>query len=213
MSHIKGLRPTPWFYHFFFFCFTAKILSPAEKWCNYATTLKGTLGVSDIQVRRLLQQNETRHKMPGRQAHGRSLTAAPKAKAGGKKSSKARSQKNVLNAFGIAQNICPTKFKKTPRARELDAELDKKHGRDDEDEDDEDADAEQPRKKKARGPSRNVDDIEDGSDSDGNEWRLGGLREDDEDSEIESDDAFGDSDNEKFEEYSFRGSKSKPVSR
>ncbi|KAG5999724.1 hypothetical protein E4U43_001906 [Claviceps pusilla] len=148
--------------------------------------------------------------MPGRQAHGRSLTAAPKSKADGKKSSKARSQKNALNAFGIAQDICPTKFKKTPRARELDAELDKKHGRDDEDEDDEDADEEQPRKKKARGPSRNVDDIEDGSDSDGNEWRLGGLREDDEDSEIESDDAFGDSDNEKFEEYSFRGSKSKP---
>ncbi|KAG5984282.1 hypothetical protein E4U55_005440 [Claviceps digitariae] len=148
--------------------------------------------------------------MPGRQAHGRSLTAAPKAKASGKKSSKARSQKNALNAFGIAQDIYPTKFKKTPRARELDAELDKKHGRDDEDEDDEDADEEQPRKKKARGPSRDVDDAEDGSDSDGNEWRLGGLREDDEDSEIESDDAFGDSDNEKFEEYSFRGSKSKP---
>ncbi|KAG6007431.1 hypothetical protein E4U21_006020 [Claviceps maximensis] len=148
--------------------------------------------------------------MPGRQAHGRSLTAAPKAKAAGKKSSKARSQKNALNAFGIAQDIYPTKFKKTPRARELDAELEKKHKRGDEDEDEEDVDEEQPRKKKARGPSRDVDDAEDGSDSDGNEWRLGGLREDDEDSEIESDDAFGDSDNEKFDEYSFRGSKSKP---
>ncbi|PMB65018.1 U3 small nucleolar RNA-associated protein 14 [Beauveria bassiana] len=35
------------------------------------------------------------------------------------------------------------------------------------------------------------------------------MADDDEDSEIDSDDAFGDSDNEKFEEYQFRGSKSK----
>ncbi|KAG6310489.1 hypothetical protein E4U44_005468 [Claviceps purpurea] len=148
--------------------------------------------------------------MPGRQAHGRSLTAAPKGKPAGKKNSKARSQKNALNAFGIAQDIYPTKVKKTPRVRELDAELEKKHGRDDEDEDDDEDDEEQPRKKKARGPPRDADGAEDGSDSEGNEWRLGGLREDDEDSEIDSDVAFGDSDNEKFDEYSFRGSKSKP---
>ncbi|KAG6057068.1 hypothetical protein E4U17_001713 [Claviceps sp. LM77 group G4] len=148
--------------------------------------------------------------MPGRQAHGRSLTAAPKGKPAGKKNSKARSQKNALNAFGIAQDIYPTKVKKTPRVRELDAELEKKHGRDEEDEDNDEDDEEQPRKKKARGPSRDADGAEDGSDSEGNEWRLGGLREDDEDSEIDSDVAFGDSDNEKFDEYSFRGSKSKP---
>ncbi|QPG94395.1 hypothetical protein C2857_005892 [Epichloe festucae Fl1] len=148
--------------------------------------------------------------MPGRQAHGKSLTAAPKIKATAKKGSKARSQKNALNAFGIAQDMYPTKFKKTPRARELDAEVEKKHGRDEDGNDDEHEDEEQPQKKKARGPSRDVNDAEDGSDSEGNEWRLGGMREDDEDSEIESDDAFGDSDNEKFEEYSFRDSKSKP---
>lgn len=149
--------------------------------------------------------------MPGRQAHGRSLTAAPKTKASTKNGSKARSQKNALNAFGIAQDMYPTKFRKTPRARELDVEVEKKHGRDDYDNGEEDEDEEQPQKKKARGPSTDVKDAEDGSDSEGNEWRLGGMREDDEDSEIESDDAFGDSDNEKFEEYSFRGSKSKPV--
>ncbi|KAG5943213.1 hypothetical protein E4U60_006893 [Claviceps pazoutovae] len=148
--------------------------------------------------------------MPGRQAHGRSLTAAPKGKPAGKKNSKARSQKNALNAFGIAQDIYPTKVKKTPRVRELDAEVEKKHGRDDEDEDNDEDDEEQPRKKKARGPPRDADGAEDGSDSEGNEWRLGGLREDDEDSEIDSDVAFGDSDNERFDEYSFRGSKSKP---
>src|SRR6478735_7009902 len=122
--------------------------------------------------------------MGGRQAHGRSLVAAPKAKAGNKKS-KARSQKNALDAFGIAQENFAPRQKRTPRARELDAEIERKHGRDEEEDDEE----------------------EDGSDSEGNEWRLGGLREDDEDSEIESDDAFGDSDEDKFEGYTFRGSK------
>ncbi|GJN82065.1 hypothetical protein PLIIFM63780_005602 [Purpureocillium lilacinum] len=148
--------------------------------------------------------------MPGRQAHGRPLVTAPKARAPNKKS-KARAQKNALDAFGIAQERFPTKHKKTPRARELDAEIERKHARD-EDEDEEDEDEEEmPKRKKAKAVSRpdDDDDAEYGSDSEGNEWRLGGLREDDEDSEIESDDAFGDSDNEKFEEYSFRGSKSK----
>ncbi|UNI22547.1 hypothetical protein JDV02_008427 [Purpureocillium takamizusanense] len=149
--------------------------------------------------------------MPGRQAHGRSLVAAPKPRAPNKKS-KARAQKNALDAFGIAQERFPTKHKKTPRARELDADIERKHGRE-EDEEDEDEDEEvMPKRKKAKAvsqPGGGDDDAEYGSDSEGNEWRLGGLREDDEDSEIESDDAFGDSDNEKFEEYSFRGSKSK----
>ncbi|KAF4964796.1 hypothetical protein FSARC_7308 [Fusarium sarcochroum] len=145
--------------------------------------------------------------MGGRQAHGRSLLAAPKAKAGNKKS-KARSQKNALDAFGIAQENFAPKQKRTPRARELDAEIEKKHGRDDEDEDEEEEE-EEPQRKKVKRPSRPADDdADDGSDSEGNEWRLGGLREDDEDSEIESDDAFGDSDQDKFEGYTFRGSKS-----
>ncbi|QUC16449.1 uncharacterized protein UV8b_00690 [Ustilaginoidea virens] len=153
--------------------------------------------------------------MPGRQAHGRPLTSAPKPRVGGKKGSKARSQKNALDAFGIAQDLYPTSFKKTPRARELEAAIERKHGRDGNDQsgdDEDDDDEQQPRKKRAKIPPRGAPDdgAEDGSDSEGHEWRLGGLREDDEDSEIESDDAFGDSDNEKFQEYSFRGSKAKP---
>ena len=135
------------------------------------------------------------------------MTAQPKAKKSGK-SSKARSQKNALNAFGIAQEKFPTKEKRTPRFRELDADLERKHGREDGDDDEEDEEDEQPRRKRARRPA-NDDDAEYGSDSEGNEWRLGGLAEDDEDSEIESDDAFGDSYEEKFTSYSFRGSKSK----
>ncbi|KAM5377248.1 hypothetical protein ACJA88_006772 [Fusarium oxysporum] len=144
--------------------------------------------------------------MGGRQAHGRPLVAAPKAKAGNKKS-KARSQKNALDAFGIAQENFAPRQKRTPRARELDAEIERKHGRDEE-EDDEEEEEEEPQRKKVKRPSRPTnDDADDGSDSEGNEWRLGGLREDDEDSEIESDDAFGDSDEDKFEGYTFGGSK------
>ncbi|KIL89573.1 hypothetical protein FAVG1_07153 [Fusarium avenaceum] len=146
--------------------------------------------------------------MGGRQAHGRSLLAAPKAKAGNNKKSKARSQKNALDAFGIAQENFAPKEKRTPRARELDAEIERKHGRDDEDEDEEEEE-EEPQRKKVKRPNRSADDAADyGSDSEGNEWQLGGLREDDDDSEIESDDAFGDSDEDKFEGYTFRGSKS-----
>ncbi|KAF5017741.1 hypothetical protein F66182_10311 [Fusarium sp. NRRL 66182] len=145
--------------------------------------------------------------MGGRQAHGRPLTAAPKAKAGNKKS-KARSQKNALDAFGIAQENFAPKQKRTPRARELDAEIERKHGRGD-DEDDEEEDEEEPQRKKVKRPGRPADgDADYGSDSEGNEWQLGGLREDDEDSEIESDNAFGDSDDDKFDGYTFRGSKS-----
>ncbi|KAM0251520.1 hypothetical protein ACHAQJ_008142 [Trichoderma viride] len=147
--------------------------------------------------------------MPGRQAHGRSLLAQPKAKSGPKKS-KSRAQTNALNAFNIAQERFPTKEKKTPRARELDVEIEKKHARDEEDEDEEDEEEEGPKRKKAKAPQRSAaadGDVEFGSDSEGNEWQLGGMANDDDDSEIESDDAFGDSDNEMFQGYAFRGSK------
>lgn len=149
--------------------------------------------------------------MPGRQAHGRPLIAAPKTRT--QKKSKAKLQKHALDAYTIAEKQYPTKTRKTPRARELDAEIEKKHGRgDDEDEDDEDEEEQEPSRKKAkRAPRPANDDAEFGSDSEGNEWQLGGMREDDEDSEIESDDAFGDSDNERFQTYSFRGTQSKPA--
>ncbi|KAJ4194061.1 hypothetical protein NW755_002826 [Fusarium falciforme] len=150
--------------------------------------------------------------MGGRQAHGRSLLANPKAKnTGNNKKSKARSQKNALNAFGIAQENFAPRQKLTPRVRQLDADIEseRKHGRDEDDDEDEEEEEDEPQRKKVKRPSRPADGgAEDGSDSEGNEWRLGGLREDDEDSEIESDEAFGDSDEEKFQGYTFRGSKS-----
>lgn len=143
--------------------------------------------------------------MPGRQAHGRPLVAAPKARTQNK-SSKARSQKNALDAFGIAQEKFSERVKRTPRVRELDAEIERKHARDEDDEDDDEDEVEAPQKKKAKPTTEGADF---GSDSEGNEWQLGGMAEDDEDSEIDSDDAFGDSDGDKFADYKFGGSKAK----
>ena len=48
-------------------------------------------------------------------------------------------------------------------------------------------------------------DAEHGSDSEGNEWQMGDVDVDD-DSNLDSDEAFGDSDEERFEGFAFRGS-------
>ncbi|PFH56176.1 hypothetical protein XA68_16954 [Ophiocordyceps unilateralis] len=149
--------------------------------------------------------------MPGRQAHGRSLLTTHKAKNSSKKS-RTRSRKNALNAFGIAQERFPSRQKKTPRTRQLDAESERKHARDEDGEaEDDDQLDEEPKRKRPKGLPGTTDeeDGEHGSDSEGNEWRMGGLAQGHEDSEIESDDAFGDSDDDKFDGYQFRGSKSK----
>ncbi|KAI9778550.1 MAG: hypothetical protein M1835_004900 [Candelina submexicana] len=50
-------------------------------------------------------------------------------------------------------------------------------------------------------------DVEEGSDSEGNEWRIGHVDSND-DSDLDSDEAFGESDEERFEGFTFRGSTS-----
>ncbi|KAF5509944.1 Uncharacterized protein CGCS363_v002399 [Colletotrichum siamense] len=149
--------------------------------------------------------------MAGRQSHGRPLLSSKQQPKNFRKS-KSKAQAKALDAFTIASEQFPTKQKKTPRFREIDAQPDtgKKHRRteeDDEDEDEDDDDEEQPRRKKAKasGGGGEGDDSEYGSDSEGNEWHYG-VNED-EDSELDSDEAFGDSDEEDFQGYSFRGSK------
>lgn len=49
------------------------------------------------------------------------------------------------------------------------------------------------------------DSAEEGSDLEGNRWHVG-VDDDDEDSDIDSEDAFGESDEEKFADFTFRGS-------
>ena len=160
--------------------------------------------------------------MPGRQSHGRPLL--PTSGGGNKKSkqssnnkkARAQSRNNVLDAFAIAEEQVPVSTRGV-RTRDLEEEPERpqkrQRGGDDSDEDDmmddDDDDLEDagPRKK-----ARNNNDFEGFSDndsdgSDSEEWHVG-VGEDDEDSELDSDEAFGESDEEKFAGYSFSGSSS-----
>lgn len=167
--------------------------------------------------------------MPGRQSHGRSLLDQHKGKGKGKKPQqqhqqggrKPGSRATALDAFAIAAKELPTKSGiRGTRARDLDFEPNqRKRGRDDEDEeddedgDDDDEDESAERRKRAKRAGGD-DDVEYGSDSEGNEFMMGEVGEDD-DSEIDSDEAFGESDEDKFDGYTFRGSSSnkKPAKR
>ncbi|KAK4229369.1 Utp14 protein-domain-containing protein [Podospora fimiseda] len=170
--------------------------------------------------------------MPGRQAHGRLLLAAsgPKGKGGNNnnksksnnknfKKSRAKSTSKALDAFAIAaEQVGTERMPKGVRMRDLEEHPsergDKKRPRNnDEDEDDFDNDDEeddeppQPQQKRAR---KNEDfegfsDHDDGA-SDSEEWHVG-VGEGDEDSELDSDEAFGESDEEKFEGFAFGGTK------
>ncbi len=141
--------------------------------------------------------------MAGRQAHGGQPTKAPK-----KKVKKDR----ALNAFAIAQQQHPEKIKvKYHRLGEAEggARTGKGKRRRDEDdsEGDEDMEEDDEPRKKRKAPKSKFDelDIDEGSDSEGNEWKMGEVDSDD-DSDLDSDEAFGESDEEKFLGYAFSGS-------
>ncbi|KAI3333879.1 Utp14 protein-domain-containing protein [Ustulina deusta] len=149
--------------------------------------------------------------MPGRQAHGRPLIAASGSGSKSKnRRSKAKSNSKAMNAYAAAQAEVGDQQKRTPRNRQLDADLDDgtprgKHARDGEDDGDDDDD-EAPPRKMHRGSRRDEeDDVEYGSDGSGNSWRVGVVNEED-DSEIDSDEAFGESDEERFQNFKFPGS-------
>ena len=155
--------------------------------------------------------------MPGRQAHGRSLTSDPKSRKGPKPKAKAKAKSVALDAFAIAAGTVPTN-QKGVRTRDLDPEPEQKRRRADLDDDDDDDGGEDAGEESDLGNSRakrrkrdvgdDGSDNEFASDSEGVEWRVG-LGEDDDDSEIDSDEAFGESDEERFEGFAFAGSSSK----
>ncbi|TVY27642.1 U3 small nucleolar RNA-associated protein [Lachnellula hyalina] len=141
--------------------------------------------------------------MPGRQSHGAPPSKKPKPRSNTKKRS--------MNAFSIASHENPENFK--IRQHRLGAQeggnRPGKRRRDDDDEDEEDEEGES--KKQRKGPAKGRFeelDIDHGSDSEGNEWKLGQVDSDD-DSDLDSDEAFGESDEERFEGYAFSGSTDK----
>lgn len=141
--------------------------------------------------------------MGGRQAHGGQPTKAPKTKV---------KKNRALNAFAIAQQQHPEKIKvKYHRLGEAEGGARPGKGKrrrdEDDDEDEEDEEEDAPRKKQ-KAPKGRFDelDVDAGSDSEGNEWKMGEVDSDD-DSDLDSDEAFGESDEEKFLGYAFSGSK------
>ena len=135
--------------------------------------------------------------MPGRQS-----TTAPSPK---KPKSGRQKAKRSLNALAIAEQQNPTSSKvRQSRLGKLEPEPTKRKRQDD-DRDDESDDGEgNAKRRKARGKDRYGDDIEHGSDSSGNEWIVGQVNSDD-DSDLDSDEAMGASDEERFAGFGFRG--------
>lgn len=159
--------------------------------------------------------------MTGRQSHGRSLLGNSQSKAPKRSNqkSKAKARAHALDAFAIAgKQVQPERMTRRGRDLELDPEKQSRGGKhrrgeDDEDDDEEDEDEDEGRRKKrARQDAADDDDqsesdgegLDGGSDSEGHEWHIG-VNSDDDDSEIESDEAFGESDDEKFDGYTFGG--------
>lgn len=166
------------------------------------------------------------HRMGGRKSDGRPLLSVS---CTGRKQkpnfSKRNAASNALNAFALAadQALPPGRRERTAqmpsrgrgqkRQRTREAE-----GGDvaDEDGDEDGNGAARPSKKRARNGDDGVGHRGDGddfggfsgSDSEGHEWHEG-LNSEDDDSDIDSDAAFGDSDEERYEGYAFKGSSSK----
>jgi U3 small nucleolar RNA-associated protein 14 len=161
------------------------------------------------------------HTMPPRVARSSLQSTSQPAKARSNPRNPKKAAKRALNAFSIAQYENPEKVKLSRnRAGEVDPSFQRKRPRDDDDEgdeDDEDEDGEPKRRKRKSG----VDTFDEGSDSEGNTWTMGHIDvDDDDDEDIDSDEAFGESDEERFEDFTFRGSSTtkkpkakKPLSR
>ncbi|RAL09823.1 UTP14 family protein [Aspergillus homomorphus CBS 101889] len=122
-----------------------------------------------------------------------------------KKPAQKKTSSKMLNAFSIAESQYPTKVKmRRSRFGEEDDQFKRKRniGRDPEDSDTPD------NKRRRTGDDDSEMGSNFGSDGEGNRWRLGEVDSDD-DEDIDSDEALGSSDEERFESFTFRGS-SKP---
>lgn len=131
---------------------------------------------------------------------------APKDRSAQKPAQKRKNGRG-LDALSIAEKEMPTKL--GVRRNRLgfydDGDYRKKHSRRDEDDDEDDEDDETPNYKRRRTDHADAGSLDGGSDSEGHEWKLGQV-DSDNDSELDSDEAMGSSDEERFEGFTFRGS-------
>ncbi|MCJ1290935.1 hypothetical protein MMC34_002477 [Xylographa carneopallida] len=138
--------------------------------------------------------------MPGRHFTGPTVQK--------KQPPKKQKKQRSLNALAIAEQQHPEKTK-VRRHRLGESEPDEtKRKRDASDQDAEEEGGAQERKRPRNGEKdRFGNEIEGGSDSEGNTWVTGQVDSDD-DSNLDSDEALGESDEERFESFIFRGSSS-----
>lgn len=124
------------------------------------------------------------------------------------KSKQKRKIGRSLDALAIAERQYPTKPKIRQSRLGDDDEFSKRKRGSGRDRDDSDG----PDSKRRRTDDMSSDSSNAGSDGEGHQWRLGEV-DSDNDSELDSDEAMGSSDEERFEGFTFRGSstfKSKP---
>ncbi|OCL10452.1 Utp14-domain-containing protein [Glonium stellatum] len=123
-----------------------------------------------------------------------------------------KQQKRSLNALSIAAKQVPDQIRiRQHRLGETQSDGSQRKRRyleeDDEEEDDDPEEARRLQHKKAKKDRFEELDIDEGSDSEGHTWQMGHV-DDDDDSDLDSDEAFGESDEERFEGFTFRGSSS-----
>ena len=123
--------------------------------------------------------------------------------------SQKKSQKSALNALATAEQQVPDDFKiRKGRLGDLKQSYGKRRREDSEDESDHEPDHGQSKRARVGEKDRYGNEIEVGSDSEGNEWMTGQVDSED-DSSLDSDEAMGESDEERFQDFKFRGSSSK----
>ena len=136
--------------------------------------------------------------MPGR----RSSVAAPIKNTAPQK----RKAKRSLNALAIAEEQIPVRSKiRQHRLGQSEIEPTKRKRNEEGEHEERDEDLKQAKRRKSGDKDKFGNELEEGSDSSGNEWVVGQVDEDD-DSDLDSDEAMGESDEEKFEGFAFRGS-------
>lgn len=136
--------------------------------------------------------------MPRRRSTTAPLATKPKVKN--------RKLKRGLNALAIAEQQNPTQIKiRSNRLGEIEERVPKRKGGGGYDTTDVEDESRKSKRRKDSSEHRLEDGIEVGSDSDGNEWVVGRVNSDD-DSDLDSDEAMGESDEDRFESFTFRGS-------
>ena len=134
---------------------------------------------------------------------GRRLSTAPSIK---KIKPQRQKGKRSLNALSIAEQQNPERSKiRRSRLGRSEDEPAKRKRQDLADDEDLGDSPDQVKRRKAGDKDRYGNDIEVGSDSSGNEWVVGQVDADD-DSDLDSDEAMGESDLERFEGFAFRRS-------